>query len=60
MVTEWGADFCDFIFQSSGLTTTVVHIRDRRRGIEAEFIEVFISRKAATDGQSDGGGGFAI
>jgi SAM-dependent methyltransferase len=58
VVTEWGADFCDFIFRSSGLATTVVHIRDRRRGIEAEFIEVFISRKAATDVRSDGGGGF--
>lgn len=47
VVTEWGADFCDFVFRSSGLTTTAVHIRDRRQGIEAKFIEVFISRKAA-------------
>lgn len=50
VVTEWGADFCDFVFRSSGLTTTAVHIRDRRRGIEGEFIEVFISRKIAVEG----------
>jgi SAM-dependent methyltransferase len=47
VVTEWGADFCDFVFRSSGLTTTAVHIHDRRQGIEAVFIEVFISRKGA-------------
>lgn len=46
VVTEWGADFCDFVYRASGLTTTAVRICDRRRGIEAEFIEVFISRKA--------------
>jgi SAM-dependent methyltransferase len=45
VVTEWGSDLCDFIYQHSGLTTTVVRLIDRRRGIEAEFIEVFISRK---------------
>jgi SAM-dependent methyltransferase len=46
VVTEWGAEFCDFVFASSGLTTTVVHIRDRRQGIDGAFLEVFISRKA--------------
>jgi SAM-dependent methyltransferase len=45
VVTEWGADFCDFIFKSSGLMTTAVHIRDTKQGIDADFIEVFISRK---------------
>jgi hypothetical protein len=49
VVTEWGADFCDFVFRASGLTTTVVRIHDRRQGIEAEFIEVFVSRKSAGD-----------
>lgn len=47
VVTEWGADFCDFVQRESGMTTTAVRIFDRRRGIEAEFIEVFISRKLA-------------
>jgi len=46
VVTEWGRDLCDFIYKHSGMTTTAVRIFDRRQGIEAEFIEVFISRKA--------------
>ena len=46
VVTEWGADFCDFVYRCSGLTTTAIHIHDRWRGIDAKFIEVFISRKA--------------
>ena len=45
VVTEWGWDLCGFIFEHSGLQTTAVRIQDRYRGIEAEFIEVFISRK---------------
>lgn len=45
VVTEWGRDLCDFIYQYSGMTTTAVRIFDRQRGIDAEFIEVFISRK---------------
>jgi len=45
VVTEWGWDLCDFIYRSAGLTTTVILIVDRRQGIEAEFNEVFISRK---------------
>ena len=46
VVTEWGWDLCDFILEHSGLTTTAIRIFDRYRGIEAEFIEVFISRKS--------------
>lgn len=49
VVTEWGADFCDFVFRASGLTTTAIRIRDRTRGIDGKFIEVFISRKATQD-----------
>lgn len=50
VVTEWGADLCDFIHRASGLTTTAVRIRDRTQGIEAQFIEVFISRKPTAAG----------
>lgn len=50
VVTEWGKDLCDTIYASSGMTTTVVRIFDRRCGIEAQFIEVFISRKYANGG----------
>jgi hypothetical protein len=45
VVTEWGAELCDFIRQHSGLTTTVCRIKDRYRGIDAQFNEVFISSK---------------
>lgn len=44
VVTEWGLDLCEFIYRCSGMTTTVVRIFDRYRGIEGKFIEVFISR----------------
>jgi len=45
VVREWGWDLCDFIYTHSGLTTTAIRINDESRGIKAEFIEVFISRK---------------
>jgi len=45
VVTEWGANLCDFIYRTSGLPTTVIYQHDKRQGIEAEFIEVFVSRK---------------
>jgi hypothetical protein len=46
VVREWGWDLCDFIYAHSGLTTTAIRINDESRGIKAEFIEVFISRKS--------------
>lgn len=52
VVTEWGRDLCDTIYLSSGMTTTVIRIFDRRQGIEAQFIEVFISRKGSNNGIS--------
>ena len=45
VVTEWGWDMSDFIYRASGMTTTVIRIVDRYRGIDGEFVEVFISRK---------------
>lgn len=45
VVREWGWDLCDFVYEHSGLPTTAIRIQDKSRGIEAEFIEVFISRK---------------
>jgi SAM-dependent methyltransferase len=45
VVTEWGRDFCDFIFQASGMMTTVFWMNDRSCGIVGEFLEVFVSRK---------------
>jgi hypothetical protein len=45
VVTEWGFDLCDFIFKTSGMTTTVFNIESSQMGIIGEFWEVFLSRK---------------
>jgi SAM-dependent methyltransferase len=45
VVREWGQDMMDFIYRSSGLTTTAVRMFTPHKGIESEFIEVFISQK---------------
>jgi hypothetical protein len=45
LMREWGFDLADFILQSSGLVTTAIRIQDPWKGIEAKFIEVFISIK---------------
>ena len=46
VVTDWGIDFCEFVYRSSGLFTTAIRLTDPRQGIEGEFLEVFISMKA--------------
>jgi hypothetical protein len=46
---DWGIDFCDIIFNCSGLTTTIYVKKDRNLGLEAEFLEVFVSRKSIHD-----------
>ena len=45
VVTEWGRGLCDFIYQTSGLVTTALLLRDMRMGLAGEFCEVFISSK---------------
>jgi hypothetical protein len=42
---HWGYDICDFIFQNSGLYTSIIIIDNIDLGIRAEYIEVLISRK---------------
>lgn len=42
---DWGLDFTDFIFNNGGMTTTVYLEIDRKKGLDAKFLEVFISRK---------------
>lgn len=42
---DWGIGFPDFIYQHSGMFTTIIKIKDRSLGLDAEFLEVFISRK---------------
>lgn len=48
VATDWGADMLEFIWRHSGMFTTVVSLRDRKRGIDGELCEVFISRKGAS------------
>lgn len=45
VVTDWGNDLFDFIYTNSGMTTTVYTLFDPCRGLEAAFLDVFISRK---------------
>ena len=45
VVTEWGENLVDFIYSHSGMTTTIYQLTDRRLGLEAAFLEVFVSRK---------------
>ncbi len=42
---DWGIDFPDYIYKHSGLFTTVHLVKDPKMGLDAEFLEVFISRK---------------
>ena len=46
VVTDWGDDIMDFIASVSGMETTVFSDKNTRFGIDGEFLEVFISRKA--------------
>ena len=41
---DWGADFPDFVQRHSGMTTTVYLERDRTKGLDAQLLEVFVSR----------------
>lgn len=50
VVTEWGPDLCDFIYRTSGLTTTAILIRDMKMGLAGEFCDVFVSTKCAESG----------
>ena len=47
VVTEWGDELCDFVFQSSRMTTTIFNFYDPRYGLKGEFLDVLISRKAS-------------
>lgn len=45
VVTEWGAELVDEIYSNSGMITAIHNLHDIDRGLEAEFLEVFVSRK---------------
>ncbi|MCB0517037.1 MAG: methyltransferase domain-containing protein [Bacteroidetes bacterium] len=42
---DWGLDFTDFIYENSGLNTTIYLEINEKLGLNAKFLEVFISRK---------------
>jgi SAM-dependent methyltransferase len=42
---DWGQDFIDVIHKASGMYTTIYLQRDINKGLDGEFLEIFISRK---------------
>jgi hypothetical protein len=42
---DYGADFDDLVQQWSGYATSNLILRDRRRGIDGEHLEVFVTVK---------------
>ena len=47
VITEWGDELCDFVFRSSGMTTTIFNFFNPRFGLAGEFMDVLISRKVS-------------
>lgn len=45
VTVDWGLDFCDKVFEYSGMTTTIYLEYNKKLGLDAKFLEVFISRK---------------
>ena len=43
---DWGFDIADYLTERSGHSTTLFTINDHERGIEAEYIEVVVTRKS--------------
>jgi hypothetical protein len=42
---DYGMDFTELIFRSPGMNTTIYLQKDPRMGLDAEFLDVFISKK---------------
>jgi SAM-dependent methyltransferase len=45
VVREWGDDFVDFVREHSGLDTSCHEMHDRRRGLDGEYLQVFVTRR---------------
>jgi SAM-dependent methyltransferase len=45
VVTEWGPELIGEIYCNSGMITAIHNLHDVDLGLEAEFLEVFVSRK---------------
>jgi hypothetical protein len=46
---DWGADLPDRVMAASGLRTTVIRLESRTHGLLGEYLEVFVSHRAAFD-----------
>jgi len=46
VVTDWGDDLLQRIEEESGMQTEMLTFNDRGMGLDAEFLEVFVSRKS--------------
>jgi len=60
VITEWGDELCDFVFRSSGMTTTIFNFYDPRFGLKGEFLDVLISRKTSAADLLAGPGGHQV
>ena len=47
VTVHWGDDLADIVQRASGLTTSTYLLHDPRRGLEGEFLDVFVSSKPA-------------
>jgi Methyltransferase domain len=47
VTVDWGYDIASYLSSHSGLSTTTFYLDDIERGIQAEYIEVIVSRKEA-------------
>jgi SAM-dependent methyltransferase len=45
VVREWGRDLHEFVRRHASMSTVTYVFRDRRRGLDGEFLEVFVSSK---------------
>ena len=43
---DWDYDFVDLIKSYSGMETTILKLRDKKLGLDGEFLEVFMSIKS--------------
>jgi len=53
VVTEWGDDLLQRIEDASGMPTEMLTFSDRGMGLEAEFLDVFVSRKPKPGNESN-------
>lgn len=55
VTVDYGRDFADIIYTSSGMTTTIYLQKDLHLGLDAQFLEVCISKKSEPNSLQDAG-----